>query len=315
MGDYYEGKFDDKPLTLLSIKEHRIKREMSQLSLSQATHLRVPQNVISELESGRRLLTGYTIPHLCNVFKVGKEDLILGNNLALAGVKLEDRFKAVKSVANNEDLFIAGKGIARAQKLDKKLDFGGKYERDSFGRVLSKSESLARKRIKETGEDSDFGGKYERDSFGKVISKRESDYNARKRAEKRTEKDDFGDRDDLGFRLSEKQIAEKTRIADKKIDDLDDIGDKKIADVMKGTEDAKYLAKLNALLKKGKDDKGSVGLKNIVAMKMDFDKDFLASLEGMTEDQQFLAKLIKLIETGRASKKMREEYEKMGRLE
>ncbi|MBA7671708.1 hypothetical protein ES703_79868 [subsurface metagenome] len=248
MGDYYEGKFDDKPLSLLSIKEHRIKRGMSQLKLSQATHLFVPQNVISELESGRRQLTGYTIPHLCNVFKVGKEDLILGNKLAMKGVKLEDRFKAIKAVANDTDLFIAGKGIARAQKLDKRLDFGN---RDSLGVRLSDEEVEARK---------DAGDMtIERDSFGRKRTKKEIKVRRKeaekKRAEKRVEKrrEDFDlqtslDRDQFGRKLTEKQIAEKTRIANKGIDDSDDMT---LADLMEGTEDEKFLAKLNALLEKG----------------------------------------------------------------
>jgi len=143
---------------LKSIRELREEKGISQLELSQKTFGRVPQGLISELESGSRHLTGYTayplIEALDNV--VSAKDLILGQEMANAGIPLSERHTVFKAVLDEPDLLGASKSINRV----KSLDFGN---RDAFGRKLPKKEVEARKRA-EKSKDLDFGN---RDALGR----------------------------------------------------------------------------------------------------------------------------------------------------
>jgi len=235
--------------SLKNIREHRESMGITQSELSRRTQGQVAQGVISDLESGFRNLTSHLALPIANALKTNILGLCMGQEMWQKGIALKDRERLVGKIAKSskkefKELLRAYKSIDRV----KSLDFG---DRDGFGRRISPDELEARKRIRETGKDVDFGGKKERDSFGRRRSKRETEYKKRKRAEKRREDFDFGDRDSFGRKLTEKQIAEKTRIADKSFDDLDDSGNKKLADLMEGTEDEKFLAKLNILLEKG----------------------------------------------------------------
>jgi len=240
--------------SLKNIREHRESMGISQNELSRRTQ--VAQGVISDLESGFRNLTPRLALPLSNALKTNILGLCMGQEMWQKGIALKDRERLVKNIATSDakefkELLGAYKSMDRV----KSLDFG---DRDAFGRKIYPDELEARKRIRETGKGVDYGGKIERDSFGRRRSKRETESNKRRRAEKRAKKSrekafDFGDRDSFGRKLTEKQTAEKTRIADKSFDDLDDLGDKKLVDLMEGTEDEKFLAKLNLLLKKGEE--------------------------------------------------------------
>lgn len=199
-----------------SIEEHRESQGITQSELARRTDLRIPQGKISNLEAGFINLTSNSALCLSNALKTNVLGLLLGQEMANKGIALKDREKLVMGISEgNADLLRAYKSVDRVQSLG--LDFSGKYERDSFGRV---------------------------------ISKRESDYKKRKRAEKRAEKEDYGDRGEFGLKLSEKQIAEKTKIATKMGGDFD-------IDFLKSLEgldkDEQFLAKLKRLIERGKE--------------------------------------------------------------
>ena len=141
---------------LKSIREIREEKNISQAELSRKTQGRVPQGLISELESGSRRLTGYTAIPIANILKVDVKGLILGQEMENSGIPLSERFEVLKTILSKPELLGASKSINRI----KRLDFG---DRDSFGRKISKKEAKKRK-----GESLDLGS---RDNFG-IVRKR-----------------------------------------------------------------------------------------------------------------------------------------------
>lgn len=220
----FEFEFE---FTLKSIQEHRKDQNISQLELCRRTYGRVPQSLISELESGTRKLTGYTSIPLADALKTNVLGLCIGQEMHNKGITFKDREKLLKDISDGKaDLLRAYKSVNRVKDLKFK-------DRDSWGRKLDKEQVEAR-------DDTDLS--IERDSFGKKRTKKEIKA-LRKEAKKSGERiDDFGDRDSFG-----------RKIVKKKYDDLDDSDDMKLIDLMEGTEDEKFLAKLNVLLKKGEE--------------------------------------------------------------
>lgn len=219
--------------SLKNIREHREEQGISQLKLSQMTHLSVPQGVISDLESGFRKLTSYTALPLANALKTNIFGLFLAQEMSNKGiVSLKDREKLVEDIAKgNTDLLKAYKSAGRVVKT---LDFG---DRDSFGRKLDKEQIASRK-----DKDSDL---ITRDSFGrkrteKEIKERRREVKKRKEAKKRRE--DF----DLYKSLGRDSFGRKI-IAKKMVGDFDDL------DLEGLDEDDKFLAMLKQLIKKGKE--------------------------------------------------------------
>lgn len=241
-----------------SIQEHREEQGITQSELSRRTNLRIPQGKISNLEAGFINLTSDSALCLANALKTNIIGLLLGQDMANKGIALKDREKLVKAISEGKSDLL--KAYKSAHRVKKALDFG---DRDSFGAKLPEAEILARKRIRETGEGLDFGGKYERDSFGNVITKRESEYRARKRAEKRAKKSkdkalDFGDRDSFGRKKEKKKyddtelVGLKNIIAMKMAVDFDN----DFLETLKGlNEDDRFLAILNRLIEKAKERK------------------------------------------------------------
>ncbi|MBA7496487.1 hypothetical protein ES702_07095 [subsurface metagenome] len=215
--------------TLKSIQEHRKDQNISQLELCRRTYGRVPQSLISELESGTRKLTGYTSIPLADALKTNVLGLCIGQEMHNKGITFKDREKLLKDISEgNADLLRAYKSVNRVKDLDFK-------DRDSWGRKLDKEQVEAR-------DDTDLS--IERDSFGRKRTKKEIKA-LRKKVKKSREKiDDFGDRDAFGI---------KRKVVKKRYDELDDSDDMKLADLMEGTEDEKFLAKLNILLEKGEE--------------------------------------------------------------
>ncbi len=218
--------------SLKSIREHREEQGISQLKLSQMTHLRVPQGVISDLEVGFRKLTSYTALPLANALKTNIFGLFLAQEMSNKGIALKDREKLVKDISDgNSNLLKAYKSAGRVVKT---LDFGG---RDSFGRKLDEEQIASRK-----DKDSDL---ITRDSFGrkrteKEIKERRKEVKKRKEAKKRRE--DF----DLQKSLGRDSWGRKI-IAKKMAGDFDDL------DLESLDEDERFLAILNRLIQKGEE--------------------------------------------------------------
>lgn len=218
--------------SLKSIQEHRRDQNISQLELCRRTYGRVPQSLISELESGTRKLTGYTSIPLADALKTNVLGLCIGQEMQNKSIALKDREKLLKDISDGKaDLLRAYKSVNRVKDLDFK-------DRDSWGRKLDKEQIEAKKRAEK---DKDLEvDEFDRDSFGRRIPKREADL--RRKEAKKGGAPDFGDRDSFG-----------RKIVKKRYDELDDLGDKKVADLLEGTEDEKFLAKLNLLLEKGEE--------------------------------------------------------------
>ena len=228
----FEFEFE---FSLKSIQEHRKDQNISQLELNRRTYGRVPQSLISELESGTRNLTGYTSIPLADALKTNVLGLCIGQEMHNKGIAFKDREKLLKDISDGDsNLLRAYKSVNRVKGLDFK-------DRDSWGRKLDKEQIEAKKRAEK---DKDLEvDEFDRDAFGRRIPKREAKLR-RKEAKKKREDLDFGDRDSLG-----------RKIAKKRYDDLDDSGDlddMKLVDLLEGTEDEKFLAKLNILLEKGR---------------------------------------------------------------
>lgn len=142
-------------IELLSVKEWRIKKQLTQLQLAQKSG--ITQSHISHIENGRIHITYYSAIPLASVFKCNATDLILGNEMWLLGLDHSQRALAFKTILENKELHIASKGISRVERLD----FG---DRDSFGRKRFKR-GRAEKRLE--------AEQFKRDGFGikrKVVS-------------------------------------------------------------------------------------------------------------------------------------------------
>lgn len=269
--------------TFKSLRELRIGRKLSQLNLAKLSG--VSREFINRVEQGHLHLSGWTAPNIALVFKVGWKSLIMAQELANHGLSESDR-KGVIATALKESEGLSP-GTVEIIKTVKDFDYG---DRDAFGRKrkLSVYGDDAEK-IAEKGKGID---QFDRDSFGRRIPKSEAEIR-RKEAKKKSGELDFGDRDSFGRKIVKNAETE----IDKDIT-LKEFFEK---------DESTYEERLRNLLLKGKDDKDSVSLKNIIAMKMggDFDEDFLKSLKGLTEEEQFLAKLRRLIEKGKERREMK----------
>lgn len=135
-------------IELLSVKEWRVKKGLTQLQLAQKSGIK--QSHISQVESGHIHITYYTAIPLASVFKCNATDLILGNEMWLLGLDHSQRATALKAIMENEELYIASKGLSRVEQLD----YG---DRDSFGRKRSKRGSAQKSAEAE---------QFKRDGFG-----------------------------------------------------------------------------------------------------------------------------------------------------
>lgn len=179
----------EKKFTFKSLRELRSNKGLSQLALAKLSG--VSREHINRIEQGHLHLSGFTAPRIALVFKVNYKSMMISQELANNGLN-EDQRKEVITIALKEAEDLSSATIDVIKTMEKFDDFGS---RDSFGRKKSKKQIDAEKRAEKDKEID----KFDRDSFGKRIPKSEADLR-RKEAKKREDLS-FGDRDSFGRKI------------------------------------------------------------------------------------------------------------------